>query len=195
MNKAEFLDKLAFCLQKMSDSEKNKFIIYYDEMIADYVENGMTEEEAIKKIGTPKKISEELLNDYDSVKFNLPSTGSKTLNTVITIIGFPLWGSVLLAFALLVLSAYIIIWCAPIITGAGCAGFLASSIIGIIGSPFVMIKSVSLGMMQLGTGIASIGTSFLLGIATMHLTKKLIIVTKNYNTKLIRLFHKKVVIR
>ena len=41
MNKAEFLNELSFCLHSMNDSEKNKFIIYYDEMISDYVENGI----------------------------------------------------------------------------------------------------------------------------------------------------------
>ena len=61
MNKAEFLNELSFCLQNMNDSEKNKFIIYYDEMISDYVENGMSEEDAVNKIGAPKKIAEELI--------------------------------------------------------------------------------------------------------------------------------------
>ena len=32
----------------MNDSENNKFITYDDEMISDYIENGMIEEEAVK---------------------------------------------------------------------------------------------------------------------------------------------------
>jgi uncharacterized membrane protein len=195
MNKEEFLKELAFYLQKMNDTEKNKFLIYYDEMISDYVENGMTEKDAINKIGTPKKIAEELLSNYDSVKLNLPSTGSRVLNITLTIIGFPLWGSVLLSIILLVFSLYVLIWCVPFATGAGCAGFLASSIIGIIGTPFVMAKSISIGMMQLGTGIASIGISLLLGIVTIFLSKKFVITTKKLNIKLIGLFRKKVVIQ
>jgi uncharacterized membrane protein len=195
MNKAEFLNELAFYLQKMNDTEKNKFIIYYDEMISDYIENGVTEEDAVNKIGTPKKIAEELFDNYDSVKINLPSTGSRVLNLILTIIGFPLWGSVLLAVILLVFSFYVLIWCVPIVTGAGCVGFFATSIIGIIGTPFVMAKSVSIGIMQLGTGIASIGISLLLGIATLDLSKKYVVITKNYNMKLVALFKKKVVMR
>lgn len=195
MNKAEFLNELAFYLQKMNASEKNKFLTYYDEMISDYVENGMTEEVAVNKIGVPKKIAEELLGDYDSVKLNLPSTGSRWLNIILTIIGFPLWGSVLLAFILMVFSVYLIFWCVPLSTGAGCVGFFATSIIGIVGSPFVMIKSFPVGVIQLGAGIASIGISLLLGFATIALSKKIIIITKNLNIKLITLFKKKVVIR
>lgn len=195
MNKEDFLNELSFCLQKMSNTEKEKFLIYYDEMISDYVENGVNEEEAVTKIGTPKKIAEELLDNYDSVKINLPSTGSKVLNIVLTIIGFPLWGSVLLSVILLVASIYVLIWCVPFVTGAGCAGFFATSIIGIIGTPFVMVKSFSVGLLQLGTGIASIGISLLLGIVTIDLSKKFIITTKKLNIKLVALFKKKVVIR
>lgn len=195
MSKAEFLNKLAFCLQKMNASERNKFLTYYDEMISDYIENGITEEDAVIKIGDPKKIAEELLCDYGSVKLNLPSTGIRWLNTTLTIIGFPLWGSVLLAAILMVFSVYLIIWCVPIITGAGFVGFFATSIIGIVGSPFVMIKSFPIGVIQLGTGIATVGISLLLGFATINLSKRIIIVTKNLNIKLAKLFNKKVVIR
>jgi uncharacterized membrane protein len=195
MNKAEFLNELSFCLQNMDDSEKNKFIIYYDEMISDYIENGMSEEDAVNKIGVPKKIAKELLDDYGSVKLNIPSTGSRGLNFIITVIGFPLWGSVLLSFILMVFSIYVIIWCAPVATGAASIGFLATSIIGIVGSPFVMIKNVPIGIMQLGTGIASIGISLLLGFATIDLSKKILIITKNLNIKLVGLFKKKVVVR
>lgn len=195
MNKVEFLKELEFNLLKMNVSDKNKFITYYDEMISDYIENGMMEEEAVKKIGTPVSIAKELMEDYDSVKLNLPSTGSRAINIILTIIGFPLWGSVLLSVILLVFSIYVLFWCVPFCTGAGCIGLSASAIIGIIGSPFVMSHSFSIGMLQLGAGIASIGISILLGIVTIDLTKKFIIITKKFNVKLVALFKKKVVIR
>lgn len=195
MNKVEFLNELTLCLHEMKDTEKNKFIVYYDEMISDYMENGMTEETAVNKIGIPKKIAEELINNNDNVKIDLPSSGNKVLNLVLTIIGFPLWGSVLLSVILLVFSIYVMIWCVPFATAAGSVGFLASSILGIIGSPFVMAKNISVGMIQLGTGIAAIGISLILGIVTIQLSKKFIVITKNFNRKLTALFRKKVVIR
>ncbi len=195
MNKAEFLKSLDADLQNMNAAEKKKYLIYYDEMISDYVENGVAEEEAVNKIGTPAKIAKELLEDYDSVKFNLPTTGSRMLNITLTIIGFPLWGSVLLAIALLVLSIYVLIWCVPFATAAGCVGLFSTAIIGIAGSPFIMAKSISIGVMQLGLGIASIGLAVLLGIASIYLSKKFVQITKKFNAKLVALFQKKVVIR
>ena len=195
MNKAEFLKSLDADLTKMNAAEKKKYVIYYDEMISDYIENGRTEEEAVNKIGAPAKIAKELLEEYDSVKINLPTTGSRSLNIILTIIGFPLWGSVLLSIALLVLSIYIIIWCVPFTTAAGCVGLFTSAIIGIIGSPLVMARSFSVGMMQLGLGIGSIGISVLLGIASIYLSKKFVEISKKFTAKLVALFQKKVVIR
>lgn len=195
MNKAEFLKSMDADLRKMNATEKKKYITYYDEMISDYVENGMTEEEAVNKIGSPAKIAKELLEDYDSVKLNLPSTGSRLLNITLTIIGFPLWGSVLLAIALFVLSIYTIIWCIPFTTAAGCVGLLTSAIIGIIGSPFVMANSLSVGVIQLGLGIGSIGVSILLGMVSIYLSKKFVEISKRFTAKLVALFQKKVVIQ
>lgn len=195
MSKAEFLSELELSLHSMKDNEKSKFITFYDEMIDDYVENGMTEAEAISKIGTPKKIAVELLENNDSVKLNLPLPGNKLFNIIITIIGFPLWGSLLLTFILSILCVYILIFCLPVSTGAATVGFLAASIIGIIGSPFVIAHSLSTGLMQLGIGIASVGISFFLGLITIALYKKFILVNKSFNAYLKKLWKKKVVIR
>lgn len=195
MSKIEFLKELEANLRKMNDSEKNKFITYYDEIISDYIENGMTEEEAVNKIGSPAKIAVELLEDYDSVRLRLPITQNKATNMVLTIIGFPLWGSVLLSVILLILSGYIILWCAPIATGAGSVGFFIAALVGVVGAPFVMTQNISIGVMQLGAGIASIGISVLLGYITIVLSKNFVIITKKYNAKLVKLYKKKVVIQ
>ncbi|MDF2802382.1 MAG: hypothetical protein K0S61_2285, partial [Anaerocolumna sp.] len=70
MDKDQFLKKLAVYLLKMNDGERKKFIIYYDEMISDYMENGMSEVEAVSKIGDPRAVAEELLKNYDSISIN-----------------------------------------------------------------------------------------------------------------------------
>lgn len=194
MNKDEFLKELTYYLQKMKDSEKMKFITYYEEMISDYVENGVSEDEAVIKIGSPKKIAEELLESYGSVKINMPSTGSRGLNITLLILGFPLWGCLLLSGILLLISMYTVLWCVPFATGVGSMGFLSTSIVGILGSPFIMSKSLSVGVIQLGSGVASIGISLLLGMATITLSKKIFMLTKKINMKLMGVFKKKVVL-
>ena len=72
------------------------------------MENGMSEEDAVAKIGAPKRIAEELIEGYDSIKIDMPTTKSQLLNMTLLILGFPLWGSLLLSGILLLLSIYII---------------------------------------------------------------------------------------
>lgn len=190
MNKEVFLNELKTYLYKMEEPEKNKFIIYYDEMISDYTENGLTEAEAVNKIGNPKSIAEELLENYDSKINSKFLTGSRIWTIILLVLGFPLWGSLLLAGVLLVFSFYLIIWCVPFVTGSASVGFFSTSIIGIIGTPFVMAHNFPTGIIQLGTGIASIGISVLLCMVTIDFAKKLILVTKNVNFKLITAIRK-----
>jgi uncharacterized membrane protein len=193
LNKIEFLEILSEYLQKIDKKERDKFITYYDEMIEDYKENGYEELDAVKKIGNPRDIAMNILEEQNVDIVNLPSSQSKFLKTVLLIIGFPLWGCVLLTVALLILSAIIVIWCVPVTTGAGAFGFFITSIVGIIGSPFLMMENLSLGVIQLGLGVASIGIAYLLAIVTVTMSKKMISITQVLTCKLSNIYKKKAV--
>ena len=60
MNKKEFLRKMDYYLLAINDEERYRFVGYYEEMIEDYLENGLSEEEAIQKIGDPKQITKKI---------------------------------------------------------------------------------------------------------------------------------------
>lgn len=194
MSKKEFFKDLSMYLSKMKEADRNKFINYYEEMISDYMEDGLSEEEAVNKVGDPKIVAKELVDNSTGIKINLPSTGSKAINLFFLIAGFPLWGSILLTIILSVLSIYLVLWCLPFALGASCIAFFASSIVGVVGSPFIMAESLPHGVLQLGTGIAAIGLSLILGIAAIDLSKWVSWLTKTWNAKLLSVFRKKVVI-
>ncbi|QAS61967.1 HAAS signaling domain-containing protein [Clostridium septicum] len=54
MTKSTFIDTLRGLLESLNEDECNKFISYYEEIIEDYKESGLTEEEVIKKLGVHK---------------------------------------------------------------------------------------------------------------------------------------------
>lgn len=193
MTKTTFIDTLRGLLQSLNEDECNKFISYYEEIIEDYKENGLTEEEVIKKIGTPQSIADNILSEQNSINIKVPSFSSKILNVILLILGFPLWGSLLLALVLLILSVYIIIWCIPFTTGASSIAFFVAALISIIGSPFMMADVLTVGIVQLGLGVSSVGLSILLGCITIYLSKKLVIITKKLTFKIFKSFNKKVV--
>ena len=63
MNKSEFLNSLEEKLKELPKDEIRKTIDYYDEMIDDRIEDGMTEEEAVKSIGNSGDIALSILLD------------------------------------------------------------------------------------------------------------------------------------
>lgn len=63
MNKQEFLKKLKYELRKLKKEERNKYIEYYDEIISDIMERGVSEEEAIVRQGSVEKIAGDILSN------------------------------------------------------------------------------------------------------------------------------------
>lgn len=171
MNKAEFLSELNACLMKMQKQEREKFITYYDEMISDYVEAGMSEKDAVQKVGIPMDIAREILSEADTIVLPLPNINNKAILVILLILGFPLWGSLLLSAILLILCAYLVLLCIPFATGLFALSFLCASLVGIIGFPFVMNNGFAVGLTQLGLGIASLGLSIYLAYITVPLSK------------------------
>lgn len=190
MLKSEFIATLRKELLYLNKEECNKFINYYDELLEDYKENGFTEEDAVKRIGNPQSIAENILTEQSIVSTKIPIFKINILTIVLLILGFPLWGSLLLAAFLLVLSAYIVIWCIPFTTGVSSIAFFIIALVSIVGTPFIMNDILAVGVVQLGAGIASIGFSILSAFVTLFLSKKLIYITKKLNSRLLKLFNR-----
>lgn len=209
MNKTDFLAALKKQLKKLKKTDRDRFLDYYSEMIDDYAEDGCTEQEAIRRIGTPGDIAREILAEQKDSPETAPSSSKKIITTVLLIIGSPLWASVLLllvALALtlamaaaaliiagvfLVLAAYIILWCVPLITVSISISALFLSVISLIGAVPVGIGNTALGIVQFGVGIGMIGLFILTALATVHLSKLFAKVTVRFTHWLKHLFHRK----
>lgn len=193
MNRVEFIEILDVELAALKRVEREKFITYYEEIIDDYMENGFEEEAVIEKIGNPKVIAKNILSEQDTVDIKVPLTNSKVINMILLILGFPLWGSLVFAGLMVVLSGVIVIWCIPFTAGVSALAFFLAGIYSIVATPFMIAEVLSVGMVQLGVGIASLGVSFLLAMATMYLCKNFAFFTKELSSRLLKLFNRKVV--
>jgi len=193
LSKEEFVSELDKYLKKLNSFERKKFISYYEEMIEDYKENGFSEEDAVSKVGNPELIAHEIIGEQESVIIKIPSTRSTGLNIVLIVLGFPLWGSILLSGIMLILCIYIIIWCIPVMTGALAVGSFVVALISIFASFFVMVDKFAIGLIQLGLGIVSIGAMIISVYLTIIFSKKLFIVTNKFTSYISGVFHKKVV--
>lgn len=170
MKKNEFMEVLKKKLKNESYEYVCQVVEYYDEMISDLMEDGVSEEEAISSLGD---IDDILMNMHggDIIEIKPHSKKSTAFIGVLLVLGFPLWGSLLAAGLMLLLSAYIIIWCVPIVTICLALAGTISFIVGIFGAFPLFINSVALGLTQLGLS-ALFGSMGIVGIILTHAVSK-----------------------
>ena len=121
MNKQEYLEKLRAALAQMPPEERERQIAYYDELISDMCEDGLSETEATARLGEPKDVAAELLAALPLgtlVKSRIKSAGGlSTLTVVLLVLGFPLWFPLLMAFFAVVISVLATLWALAISLG------------------------------------------------------------------------------
>ena len=82
MTKLQFLYQLEKHLKKLSNIEKNQTISYYSEMIDDMIESGLSEEQAVNKLGNPKDIAKQYLNQEEDIVISEINDKKESRNTV-----------------------------------------------------------------------------------------------------------------
>ena len=116
MNKAEFLAEIRRKIQGLPQSDIEKFLDYYAEMIDDYTEDGHTEEEAIRELGSVEQIVEQILKEtplprlvQEKVR---PTRALRAGEIILLLLGSPLWVPMVLAVLALFFGAYVLLWAA-----------------------------------------------------------------------------------
>ncbi|MEG0276232.1 MAG: DUF1700 domain-containing protein [Coprobacillus sp.] len=180
MTKQEFIEKLKKELKNESYETVCQSITYYEEMIDDLVEDGIEESEAVSRLGSMQEILANI-NGQEVIEIKKMKKSTSISVSILLILGFPLWGSLLAAAACLILSFYILLWCVPIVTVAfGISGFIAF-VIGIFGSMILFTESISLALTQLGVS-ALMGAMSIIGIYLTYIVYgRIMKITKNVN--------------
>lgn len=185
MNKEEFMDCLKDKLKNESYEYVCQVVEYYDEMINDFIEDGKSEEDAIRNLGDIDDILKQMKSEDDVIVMKKQSKKSMAFITILLFLGFPLWGSLLATVFLLLLCVYVLLWCLPIVTIAiGFVGMMCF-IVGIFGSFPLFIQSISLGMTQLGVS-AIYGAFGIFGMILSYLVSKRILAYSKHLTTYVK---------
>lgn len=179
MNREEYLEKLRLALAQMPAEEKERQIAYYDELISDMCEDGMSETEATAKLGDPAKVAEELLAALPLgtlVKTRIKSAGSlSALAIVLLVLGFPLWFPLLIsAFAVvfsLLLALLVTIWSLAV----ALAAVVLSLGVAAVAAPIALLSGTVTGspLVIIGTALAAAGLCLLGALALPPLFRAL----------------------
>ena len=195
MNKATFLATLRVRLAPLPQEERERTLDYYEEMIDDRVEDGMTEEEAVASLEDIDTIVQRMIEDTPIttlVKTRVKAKGSWSGTAIVlSILGFPLWFPLLAAFFAILLSVYIVIWAVVLSIAAAVLGLILGGAALLIVSPILLItKPVSM-LFFCGCALASIGLGILFLLGMIYAAKGTIWLTKAIGRGVKRMFIRK----
>ncbi len=195
MRKDEFLQQLANYLQALPYSEQQSTIDFYSEQIADRIDDGMSEEEAVASLEHPRDIADNLLSlrDEQNLEFYVaeenptPKTGSIALLIIVLVLTCWIWIPILLfVFSCIVgiyLSLLAIILGALAISLALVIGGVAALVIAaplFMSSPLAAISHIGLALGLFGLAIFAFLISYFLAKFTVWATKGIVISIAHY---------------
>ena len=156
MTKYEFLYKLEHALKGLPQKEVNERIAFYSEMIDDYIEEGLSEENAIEKIGTVEDIASQITEEIPLGKIIIEKVKPKrkltALEIILLIVGSPIWGAILISLFAVVFSLYACLW--AVIVSLWAVGVCL---------PILAVACVIMGVITLISGNGTITLLFLSG--------------------------------
>lgn len=181
MNKQEFINTLKQKLSKYNQTEVNNTIEYYSELIDDMVEDGKSEEEAVHSLGSINDIinNAKLTQPLAKIVKERADTGNVLLNVILLILGFPIWFPLLVAFASIIFTLYVVIWSLVIVIFS----LVFSFGIGAISSLVLFITSLVSGNLHItiasiACSITLTGLTILSWLCGVYAAKGLIILSK-----------------
>ena len=160
MNKKEFLRSLSGSLRRMSRVERAKSLEYCAEMIQDHMEEGLSEEEAVARLGSADEIARQIL-ESGGVQGKQGSRVPVWM-IVLIVLGSPVWLSLLFAGLAVVLAAYIVAWSLIAALYAVLLGMAVCGPCGALGFVAEIVKgNFLLAVLLLGAGCALLGLALL----------------------------------
>ena len=195
MTRLKFLELLRKRLNGIPKDDIDKTIEYYKEILSDKVDDGMSEEEAIRSLGdidsiVDLTISEIPLNKLIKARLGL-NEKLKTWKIILLASTFYIWIPLLIALFAVTIAVYASLWSGVIALGASSLASSATALITFVGIIDVFTGNIGSGIVLIGLGIGAAGVAILLGILTIKLSKIMIIVCKKLVIKIKGMFIKR----
>ena len=195
MTKQEFLAALGGALSVLPQEEREERLSFYGEMIDDRIEEGLPEEEAVAQIGSVDAAAAQILGERTpvaAVKEDKPKR--KTWQTVLLILGAPVWAPLLIAAAAVVFAGFIVLWALIVSLWALFASLAAGGVGGIaFGITYAAVgeRAGALGIGTLAAGLIQAGLAIFLFFACKAATAGMARLTKKFALWLKKRFTKK----
>ena len=183
MKKKEFLEKLQASLWAMPETDKQRSVDYYAEMIDDRMEDGLSEEEAVAAIGDLDEIVKQILTETPRPPATVNKTqkqqkrGLEPWMIVLLVLGSPVWIPLVASAVGTVISIYVSLW-SVVITLYAVTLALALAAIGCILGSFFMIGGFPEAMVAWGAALLCAGLGILFFLLSNLAAKGMVKLTR-----------------
>lgn len=157
MKKREFLAALREKLSGLPQEDREERLSFYEEMIDDRMEDGLSEEDAVAEIGSVDHIAAQIMAEIPLTKLVREKVRRKrklkAWEIVLLVLGSPLWLPLLLACFAVVLSVYLVLWAVTLSLWAVELFFAANVPVCLVGA----VVSLGAGNLARADCVAGIG--------------------------------------
>lgn len=182
MNKKEFIEELRVRLSGLPKEDLENRLSFYEESINDRMDEGKSEEEAIKDLGTVEEIVNQVAEETSLVKLVkekvTPKRKVKGWEIALIICGFPLWFPLVLTGLILLFVGYLLTWVFTIVAYVIEGSFAVVSATGLIAF-LAYTFGGEFNLLPLGASIACLGAAILFAFVCYYITKGNIKLSKN----------------
>lgn len=168
MDKQEFLEKIRNGLSGLSEEDISKSTDYYSEMIDDRIEEGLSEEEAVKALGSVEDIIEAILVDTSLPKLVKAKAKSNHMlrgwEILLIVLGSPLWVSLLMGVICIIFAIYMVLLSMILVVYTVGISFVVSGIMCVAAAVIVicMGRKLMTALFLTGLGFVCVGIGMLL---------------------------------
>lgn len=182
MTKGEFLSILRRGLSQLPPEEVEKRLAYYEELLNDMTEDGMTEQEATAKLGDPAVLAREILQEQPMTKLVKsrvkPRNGWTAAAIVAVVLGSPIWLPILLAAVIVALSVYVVIGVLVVSLVAVVLGIAVGGIALVFGAFFAAGLGFPMALLAFAGGLIGLGLSIVCFFGVIAAVKGLFWLTR-----------------
>lgn len=196
MRKQEFLARLRRCLAGLPQGDIEERVSFYSEMIDDRMEEGCSEEDAIRQIGSVDEVAAQIVADVllaeRAEETATPKRRLKAWEIVLLALGSPVWLSLLIAAFAVVLSLYISLWAVIVSLWAAFGALIGCALGGVVaGIGFVCGGHSLAGVAMLAAGMVCAGFSIFTFYGCRAATEGAVLLTKKMSLWIKNCFVKK----
>ena len=209
MSRQDFINELRAKLSDLQNLELEDRLSFYNEMIDDRIEEGLTEEAAVAEIGSVElvaaRIREELSSTVCEVSIEIEEDADgdvelgtekniakkKVASRIIFWAGSPIWLALAVALPAVVLALYVSLWAVVASLWVAFAACTLSAPLGVVISVFNIVSGDSSALFMIASALVCAGIAIFAFFGALYATRGSSWLTK-YCINYLKKFHREV---